>query len=231
MGTTNLSVFPNGNYVTGLTTVYSATNLSFDQRNIGWVHHKLDTPFHWDGTSNIVIEVTRALDQAGMSGGANTRYTAQPNTVITKQNNTTDQSTQTSGTKGGNLPDITFGFLEPRGCTGPEAMIVINVTNVPDTDATIVWPASLDTMSMASCDTIDLNVVIDNHGNSNINNYTLRYKIDNGPWGETTGSANNLPLGYQRNVHLLSTLLNPGRHTVIAVIHIEGDSIGIRPIL
>lgn len=225
MGTTNLSVFPNGNYVTGLTTVYSATNLSFDQRNIGWVHHKLDSAFHWDGTSNIVIEVTRALDQAGMTGGANTRFTAQPNTVITKQNNTTDQSTQTSGTKGGNLPDITFGFLEPRGCTGPEAMIVINVTNVPDTDATIVWPANLDTMSMASCDTIDLNVVIDNHGNSNINNYTLRYKIDNGPWGETTGSANNLPLGYQRNVHLLSTLLNPGRHTVTAVIHIEGDSI------
>ncbi len=225
MGTTNLSIFPNQNFVGGLTQVYSATNLSFDESKIGWVHHRLDSVFHWDGTSNIVIEITRALDQPGISGGASTRFTAQPNTVITKQNNNTDQSTQTSGSKGANLPDITFGFLEPEGCLGPMSLIHIDVTNVPDTDATIVWPSSLDTMALSSCDSISLNVKIDNHGNSAINNYTLRYSVDNGPWGQTTGSANNLPLGYQREVYLMSTHLNPGRHTITAVIHIDGDTI------
>ena len=225
MGTTTQSTFTNQDFLSGLTPVYSATNLSFNASNIGWVHHKLATPFYWNGTSNIIVQVVRALDQAGMSGGASTRFTAQPNTVITKQNANTDQTAQANGSRGGNLPDITFGFLEPQGCLGPEAMIRINVTNVPDTDATIVWPASLDTLSLTSCDSLDLSVKIDNHGNSSINNYTLRYSIDGGVWGETTGTANNLPLGYQREVHLLRAMLTPGRHTVTAVIHIPGDSI------
>ncbi len=225
IGTTTLSVFPNGNFVTGLTPVYSATDLTLNASNLGWVHHTLDSVYHWDGTSNLVIEITRALNQPGISAGANTRYTPQPNTVISKQNNTTDQSEQTSGSKGNNRPDITFGFLEPDGCLGPEALIQIAVTNVPDTDAAIVWPASLDTMMLSSCDSVGLTVAIDNHGNSNINNYTLRYRIDNGTWGETTGNANNLPLGYQREVSLLRAHFTPGRHTITAVIHIQGDTI------
>ena len=225
MGTTNLTAFPNQNFLTGLTTVYSANNLSFNSSNLGWVHHKLDSVFHWDGESNVVIEIVRALDQPGISAGANTRYTPIPNSVISRQNANTDQAAQTSGTKGANLPDITFGFLEPAGCLGPEALIHINVTNVPDTDATIVWPTYLDTMAFSSCDSIDLHVAIDNHGNSAIADYTLRYSIDGGEWGQITGNANNLPLGYQREVPLLRTMLNPGRHTVTAVIHISGDTV------
>ncbi len=225
MGTVPEVTFTNGDFKTGLTQVYSASNLSFSAQNIGWVTHTLDTVFHWDGESSIVIEVTRGLSTAGISGGANTRYTAQPNTVITKQNNTADQSTQTSGSRGGNRPDITFGFWESVGCIGPEAMIRIEVDGVPDTDAAVSWPSSLDTLMMSSCDTISLNVKIDNHGQSNINNYTLHYKIDNGAWQQTTGSANNLPLGYSREVHLLNTLLSPGRHVITAVIDIPGDSV------
>ena len=225
IGTTTLSVFPNGNFVSDLTPYYSATNLTIDRDDLGWVHHKLDSVFHWDGTSNIVIEITRALDQAGMPAGANTRYTVQANTVITTQNANTDQTTKPNGNKGNNRPDITFGFLEPHGCIGPEAMIEIGVTNVPDTDATIVWPASLDTLSLTSCDSVNMSVTISNHGNSAINNYLLRYRIDDGAWGQTDGSANNLPLGYEREVHLLRAHMTPGRHTITAVIHIPGDTI------
>ena len=225
MGTVTQSVFANGNFVTGLSQVYNSNNLTLTSDDIGWVHHTLDTPFQWDGTSNIVIEITRALSTAGISAGANTHYTAQANTVISKQHASTDQATQTSGSKGNNRPDIIFGFLEPVGCESAEEAILINVTNVPNVDATIEWPESLDTMSLTSCDTIHYYVKLTNRGYNNINDYTLRYKIDNGAWQQTTGSANNLPLGYSRILPLFDQLLVPGRHTITAVILVAGDSI------
>lgn len=225
MGTTTASTFANGTFVTGLTQVYNKSNYTFTSANIGWVKHTLDSQYQWDGTSNIVIEITRALSAAGPTNGANTRYTAQANTVISKQHATTDQASQTSGTKGNNRPDILFGFLEPVGCESPASPIYINVTNIPDNDASIQWPVELDTTVIASCDTTNLNVVLENRGNYDISNYTLRYKIDNGSWQQITGNANNLPLGYSRTVPLLSSHFTPGRHTVTAVVIITGDTV------
>ena len=225
MGTVTQSVFANGTYVTGLTQVFNKNNYTFTNNNLGWIKHTLDTLFAWDGTSNIVIEITRGLNAAGPTNGASTRYTAQANTVISKQHATTDQASQTSGTKGNNRPDILFGFLEPVGCESDVTPIYINVTNIPDNDASISWPVELDTMVIASCDTTSLNVVIENRGNYDITDYTLRYKIDNGSWQQVTGNANNLPLGYSRSVPLLSTHFTPGRHTVTAVVNITGDTV------
>lgn len=227
MGTVTQSNFSNGNFIsTGLTQVYNAHNLTLTTEDIGWVHHGFDTPFHWDGTSNILIEVTRALSTTGISAGANTHYTSQANTVITKQHATTDQASQTTGgTRGNNRPDIMFGFLEPVGCESAEQAIYVNVSNVPDVDATIEWPESLDTMHLVSCDTINYSVKLTNRGNDTINSYNLRYKIDNGSWQQVAGNANHLPLGYSRNLPLFSTTLDPGRHTITAVIVVAGDSI------
>ncbi len=225
MGTTTQANFANTTFLTGLTQVYNRTNLTFTANNIGWVKHELDNTFSWDGTSSIVIEITRALSTAGITNGANTRYTAQANTVITKQNNTADQSTQTTGTRGNNRPDIIFGFMEAVGCQSAAVPIYIDVTNVPDYDATINWPESLDTTVIASCDTTNLDVVLFNHGLNDITNYTLRYKIDNGSWQQVSGDANNLPLGYSRTIPLLSTHLTPGRHTITAVIGVTGDTV------
>lgn len=227
MGTTTQSIFSNGNFITtGLTQVYNANNLTLTADNIGWVRHTFDTPFQWDGTSNIIIEVTRALSTAGISAGANTHFTAQANTVVTKQHASTDQASQTSGgTRGGNRPDIIFGFLEPIGCESAEETILVNVSNVPSVDATIEWPESLDTMTLVSCDTIHYSVKMTNRGNLPINNYTLRYKIDNNAWQQVTGSANNLPLGYSRILPLFDVMLQPGRHTITAVVQVQNDSI------
>lgn len=238
MGVTTSSIFANTTYLTGLTPVYSANNLTFTADNLGWVKHELDNPFVWDGTSNIVIEVTRALSTAGISAGANTRYTAQANTVLTKQHASNDMANETTaGNKGGNRPDLTFGFLEPVGCEsglafsnvdgliGANGEVHIAVTNVPNVDARIAFDPALDTLELASCDTTSMNVVLYNMGDSNISAYTLRYKIDNGSWQSTTGNANNLPLGYHRTVPLLTTHFTPGRHTVVAVVNVTGDTV------
>lgn len=226
MGSVSQTTFANTTFLTGLTQVYNRTNdLTLTADNIGWVKHELDTPFQWDGTSSIVIEITRALSTAGIAAGANTRYTAQANTVITKQNATADQASQTTGSKGNNRPDIMFGFLEPVGCESPEATILINVTGVPDVDASIEWTPEMDTMVIASCDTTCLDVKLNNLGSNGITNYTLRYKIDNGSWQQTTGNANNLGLGYSRIVPLLCDHFTPGRHTVTAVVQVAYDTV------
>ena len=212
-------------FLTGLTQVYSASNLTLSAQNIGWVQHDFDTPYQWDGTSNIVVEVTRALSTAGISAGANTRYTAQANTVVTKQNASTDQAAQPTGARGGNRPDIIFGFLEPVGCESAESAVHIQVTGIPAVDASITWPDGMDTVVYTSCDSNAFTVKLSNLGSNNINEYILRYKIDNNAWAQTTGNANNLPLSYYRIVPLCQVPLTPGRHTITAVINVAGDSV------
>lgn len=230
MGTTTNNTFSNGTYLTGLTQVYSANNLTLTPDNVGWVTHILDSPFVWDGTSTIVIEITRALSTAGINNASSTTYTAQANTVITKQHANTDQSTQTSGTRGGNRPDLLIGFLEPIGCKSPEGVVYVQVSGVPDNDATFAWDDdSTGTGSTAgifsSCDTSVMYARITNMGNDTIRNYTLRYKIDNDPWQETHGTLNNLTLSYSSRVELLRTHFTPGRHTITAVVNVAGDTI------
>ena len=227
MGTTTNSVFANTTYLNGLTQVYQSNNLTLNTANVGWVEHKLDTPFNWDGTSNIVIEVVRALSTTGISAGANTTYTTQANTVLTKQHASNNMANETTAaSRGGNRPDIRFGFLEASGCESQtDGIIRIGVDNVPAVDAALAFDPMYDTVTLASCDTSVINVVLSNMGNSNIDSYTFRYKIDNGAWQQTTGNAGNLPLGYSRNVPLLSTYLGPGRHTITGVVQVTGDTV------
>lgn len=230
IGTTTQATFANANFITQAAgqfqTVYSNNNLTLTRDNIGWVTHNLDTPYQWDGTSNLVIEIVRTLSTSSISAGANTRYTAQANTVITKQHATADQSAATSGTKGNNRPDILFGFLEPVGCESPEKEVLVTVTNVPSVDASIYWPTWLDTATIASCASTSLNVMLRNQGSSNISAYTLRYKVDNGSWQQTSGTLSPaLPLGYDREVQLLSQHLNAGRHRITAVVNVNGDNV------
>lgn len=230
MGTTPNTTFANGTYLTGLTQVYSANNLTFTPDNVGWVTHELDSDFVWDGTSSIVIEITRALSTAGIANASSTTFTAQPNTVITKQHASTDQAAQASGTRGNNRPDMLLGFLEPVGCESAEGTVFVHVTGVPDNDATFAWDddstGTGNTQGVfSSCDTTVVYARITNMGNDTIRDYTLRYKIDDEAWQETTGSLSNLTLSYSARVELLRTHFTPGRHTITAVVNVAGDTI------
>ena len=230
MGTVSSNIFSNGNFVTGLRQVYTRSNYTLTPDNVGWVMHSLDSNFVWDGTSNIVIEVTRGLNTAGINNASSTMYTPQANTVITKQHNSTDQATATSGSKGNNRPDLLIGFLEPTGCRSGEGMVEVIVDNTPDNDATISWDddgqGTGNTAGVFnSCDTNIMYARIHNMGNDTIRDYTLRYKIDNNPWTETTGTLSNLTLGYSSRVVLLREPFTPGRHTITAVVRVQGDTI------
>ena len=225
IGTTTASTFANNAYVTGLTQVYQSSNLTLTPANCGWVRHTFTTPFVWDGVSNIVVEVCRSLNSAGIANGANTRYTAQPNTVITKQHASTAQDSQTSGAKGNNRPDIMFGFLEPAGCESPAQQILVNVINLPAVDANFHWDPALDTMVIASCASTSFSAQIENSGLSPINAYSIAYQIDGGAWQTVSGTAGNLTTGQRLVVPLVSTHLVPGRHRIRAAISVAGDTV------
>lgn len=225
IGTATASTFANGNYLTGLTQVYQSSNLTLTPADCGWVRHTFTTPFVWDGVSNIVIEVCRSLATAGISAGANTRYTAQPNTVITKQHASTAQDSQTSGSKGNNRPDIMFGFLEPAGCESPAQQVLVNVINLPAVDANFHWDPALDTMVIASCATTSFSAQIENSGQSPINAYSIAYQIDGGSWQTVSGTAGNLTTGHRLVVPMVSTHLVPGRHRIRAAISVVGDTV------
>lgn len=232
LGTTTQTTYANGNFLTaanaGLQQVYSRTNYTLNASNIGWVKHELDTPFQWDGTSSIVVDITRTLSTAGINAGANTQYTAQANTVITKSGASNSNNATLgapSGSKVNNRPDIKIGFLEAVGCESTEQQVTIGVSGLPGIDANIEWPAELDTMVIASCAATPLNVKLNSRGQNALNAYTLSYKVDNGSWQTTSGNANGLAMGYSRNVPLMSQALTPGRHTVIAAVRVTGDTV------
>lgn len=232
LGTTTANTFSNGNFLTGLTQVFTDSSFTLTPANVGWVRHKLDNSFVWDGTSNIVVEITRGLSTPGINNASSTVYTSQANTVITKQHNTTNQESATSGSKGGNRPDLLIGFLEPVGCESAEDTVFVQVTGTPDNDATITWDddgtgasgVNIVTGVFSSCDTNTMYVRIANMGNDTICQYTLRYKLDNNAWEETTGSIAGLPLGYSTRVELLREHFTPGRHTITAVVNVDNDT-------
>lgn len=226
MGTTTSSIFANNNFLTSPSTVvYQANNLTLSASNVGWVHHRFSTPFVWDGTSNILIEVIHELNQAGISAGANTRYTVQNNTVVSKQNATSSQASATSGTRGHNRPDIMFGFLEVAGCESALTPVNIVVDNLPNIDGNFHWDPALDTAILASCATTQFNAQIENSGANPLNAYSISYQVDGGAWQSTSGNVSGLTTGHRTVVPLLSQHLSPGRHTIRAVLSVSGDTV------
>ncbi|HPV15256.1 MAG TPA: choice-of-anchor D domain-containing protein, partial [Candidatus Cloacimonadota bacterium] len=72
MGTTTASEFTDTTFLTGLAEVYSVATYT---PVAGWNAHNLDTPFYWDGTSNIVIQTSFGM-LASYSNNASTYYTS-----------------------------------------------------------------------------------------------------------------------------------------------------------
>jgi|GEM_PF-2291296 len=112
MDSTNISAMTT-TFIAGLPTVYS--NVSYMPVN-GWNHHNI-TPFVWDGTSNIVVEICFNNNSAGYaSGNASVRYTATSglNTVTYyRANNDPNVCSAVTGTTSVNRPNIRFGYTSP----------------------------------------------------------------------------------------------------------------------
>jgi parallel beta-helix repeat protein len=71
MGHTSMSTMP-GNWLTGLTEVFLAPNWP---TVTGWNTHEFDTPFEWDGSSNVVVEFCFSNGLSNWSSNASIKVT------------------------------------------------------------------------------------------------------------------------------------------------------------
>lgn len=130
MGHTTLSTFSNGAFVTGLTTVFSATSHTITSIvSGGWVEFTLQNPFTYNGTQNIIVEVS----QTGYTGG----FTVRQNTAGGNRR-LFGTATATSGTASTGIADFGMDAYPIHACarTVPQTPSFIN-----STIATVRWGA------------------------------------------------------------------------------------------
>ena len=141
MGTTTSSALTN-TWLTGLNTVY--TN-SLYQPIDGWNTHVFQTPFNWNGTSNIVIETCfnnsswvslgNASVYQSSTSFASTHYYRQDNSTVCSSNLTTGLNNQRPNIKfyaktAVGIHDIIYTYVVGNSCSNADTQTVI-VNPVP----------------------------------------------------------------------------------------------------
>ncbi len=236
IGATSDTIFANTTAWKPASLVYSRAPYLLQRSDAhGWVTHIFDTPFIWDGVSSIVVQVAYDLTTA-YTTGVQTRYTAKPNTTLHKNNNNpfaTNAATidfTGAGTKGNNRPNIQFGTdnLECNigevhfGCVSGLATTLLHLIGVPNTDAKIMWPEGSDSTVYNNCANISMNVDVRNLGLSTLNGFKLKYILDDQPIDSVIVTNTVVP-GAITTPQLFSKPLDPGRHSVTAIVVADGD--------
>ena len=107
----------------------------------GWMYIELDTPFEWDGESNIVVAVYEGVGPNNVYGTSANWFSTSSGTenrVIYYRNDTSNPNPAAltgTPTRATNYPNIRFNICPLPTCTKP----VITLDEVADVTATINW--------------------------------------------------------------------------------------------
>lgn len=220
--TTSATFSNSGNNWVATDPYFSAENFTLTKSGLGWVTLDLDAPFMWNGSSNIVVQICRSMENV-VSAGVKTACTNSANRALYKFDdvNASLCDITTAGTRVGTRADIRFNKYI-YGCQGPTKELHIAIANVPQYEAAILWPEGTDTMSYSSCGNFNLDVVVSNRGSNTLSNYNLQYSID-GAALTTVPSSSSIAPGNQLNVTVHSQHMMPGRHTLKVIVNADGD--------
>lgn len=226
MGQTSDTIFTSNNSWKSTRLVYQRTPFVLRRSEGPWVTHELDTPFEWDGESSVVVQITRSRE-TGFTSGVKTRYTTKSKTVLYK-NASTEPSPSLdeyvgSATQNDKRPNIRFNSVS-FGCAGPYTTFDLEMVNIPAEDMAMMWPAGEETIVYNSCNPVTLHVNLRNQGATVQNGATVHYYLDTLPEA-TTQINESFAAGQLRTVDLFTRSMTPGRHTVMAVVTVEGDTI------
>lgn len=224
MGLVTDTVFASKTSWKDVSVVYERHPLVIYRRSSkDWVRHDLDTPFMWDGTSSLVIQVAQELS-AAVTTGVQSRYTSKTNTALYKaQNSNLSPSVfefSGQGTLNANRPNLKFNEID--GCPSPLTPYNVHLVGVPDIDAALL--AMSDTLVYNSCDSIEVPVQIRNQGSQTITAVKFYYSLD-GADIDSTEHVADLAAGQIGTFGLFSRMVSPGHHAVTAIVSVEGDSI------
>ncbi len=133
IGTTTLTAMPTGSnpWITGLNTCYTASSVSVSHVNGSWFSFTLSSPFFWDGTSNLIIDIYR---NNSYTGG----ITLQQGSVGGNRRMWGLFGSGTSNGGGAGSAELALDIIPGSPCT---KAIATATTNINSTSATVNWNA------------------------------------------------------------------------------------------
>lgn len=224
LGLVDDTIFSANNAWKDVTPVYHRQPMAiYRSQSKQWVSHQLDTPFQWDGTSSIVVQVYHSI-QNKITTGVQSRYTSKNNTTLYKsQDGALDLGFSGNGTRNAKRPNIQFGD-KIYGCSSDIRTYQVNVTNVPAVDAALTWPEGSNTIVYNSCDTIAPVVNIRNQGDSILCGLKLYYFVDDEAM-DSTFVTDTIYQGQLQSATLFHRVFTPGRHVLTVVAAAENDNV------
>ncbi|MCQ2297662.1 MAG: GEVED domain-containing protein [Bacteroidales bacterium] len=226
MGATNNEIFSANNaWETVNNEVFSSSSVTFPSSAIGWYTFQLQTPYLWDGTSNIVIQICREMSSA-LAQTVKGRYTSKTNSCLGLTNDASAVCSATgNGTRSANRPNMKVGSAI-FGCAGPTCLVPVTVVGAPDYDAAVVWNGSFNGngTGYSSCGPISLPIRVRNQGSVDMDNYSVVMRVD----GDSVATYHNtasIVAGDSAAINLPAYSFTPGRHVVSAQVVLSGDTI------
>ena len=223
MGATSKVNFEANNDWLPTTTVLNDTAFMTIKTREGWYKHNFNTPFLWDGVSNIVVQVVRGTD-VNVNSGSRVAYTttSTANTTLSKNDNSDAniENYTNNGTRNSRRPDITFGFAD-YGCEGPAAKTVVVVTDIPGCDGLLEFT---DLSHLSSCGNIPLQAVVRNNGSVDFGTFAIDY------WIDSTHHTVNIPAhtiaARSSDTITVDTVdFTPGRHILRLALTVPNDTV------
>ncbi len=177
-------------YETGFTPVYS--NAAYTPASIGWQDFIFSSPFYWDGTSNLIVQMCYG-DNASYTSSSGVYYSA--TTFNSHHYGYMDAGTGCTMTAptynyiGTYRPNIRFNYSKD-GCTSPRTKVVVTVAAPPANEVAMVAFTS-PTGPVPANTTTPIKVKVKNTGLLPLTSVKVNYIVNSVlqpqyPWTNTT---------------------------------------------
>jgi hypothetical protein len=164
-------------WISGMTQVFTVNKY---QTHSGWNTHVFQTPFYWDGVSNLAVQVCfdNYNGSSHYSTNAKVRYTNTSflSSHIYRSDYGGVCSSNSTSYKYSKRPNMKMVIVK-NGCTGPKADIVMNVAPPPALDAA-VYSIENPVGSSPSNVATPIIVKLKNFGTNTLTSTTITYELD-----------------------------------------------------
>ncbi|MCK5846205.1 MAG: right-handed parallel beta-helix repeat-containing protein, partial [Bacteroidales bacterium] len=217
---TGVSTLTSSFEIATFTTVYNTTFTGV----AGWNIHQFSTPFVWDGTSNILVDICAT---AISYGSVPVYYTATTGNTYLAISGFGTSCASPTGTASNKRPNVKFTTTSTLGCSSLRAFMTVNVP-LPQFDGSIEQIiAPIDNCGIEQAEVI---IAIVNKGTDTLaSGFTATYRINNGAFitPEVVNSSINPGDTLEFSFSNLANL-NPGigglKYVIGAKINIASDT-------
>lgn len=221
---------------TNLTEVYYSTTdtimaptASDDWRaaDTGWRVYNFDTPFYYDGVSNIVVEVCHHVERVGTGGFSSRTYYTQTDyhSVIFYRNNVNPACEWEGNPQAASFNRPNFKFdVNKYGCSSERTAVHVEVAPPPACDAGIIEIASPNTTTVMSGIDVDIDVRIKNYGAEPLVNPIIAWTI-NDDLQTPYQYPGTIPANQDTVINIATTAFTSGVIELMAWTEVDCDTI------